>query len=174
MTDEEKRGIETQLALKEKALAIKEREHELEVKQWQKKWGNIGGIFVLFLCFCVICIGGCGIGGCGEKSLVQWRTTNQKEQVKSSVGLTNLITVSKGKCADGTNVVQTISLPENSLGIVTPNNSTTLAFRNAETKNDNPFPYLPFTTLLINSLLVIAGLCVAAYTVRVIVKEHND
>jgi len=175
MDDEAKRDIETQLALKEKKLALEERLHGLSAKKRRKQGAIVGSIVVFLLCLLAVCFGGRGIGGCGgDTSLLKWCVTNQCARADSSSTQTNSIVAMSKANDEGEYSSKTMALPNNSYGIVTPNDSTTVALHNGTSEKECPHTYLPIALLTLYGLFVFAGLGVAAYTVRIIAKRDDD
>ena len=170
MTDDEKRGIEAQLALKERALALNEQEHGLAVKRRRLTGATAGCAIVFALCMCAVFIGGNGIGGYGGDSFIRWCVTNQNVRADSpSARTADLLTLSMVNQYASKPMLQ----PHN-WDTATTSNSTAIALNNGKLADSYPPPYLPITALILKGLVILAGLGAAAYTVRVIVNANND
>ena len=179
MNEEEKRAIETQLTLQERRLALKERQHNLSVKEW-RKWGAfVGGVAVFLLCFFVVGIGGCELTFCGKETKDKaWCWSSYTNSCNGFVtqGTTNIIVALVSNTTNETNNVisKTIPLPDNSLGVIMPNAQTTVALQNALPKKACPCHSLPLAALILKVFLIFAGLGIAAFTVRAIANRNDD
>ena len=170
MTDDDKRAIEAQLALKEKALALKERQHSLSVKWWRRYVAiPIVSLAIFALCGIAIYIGGSGFGftgRCGDNSFIKWCIVHRYDCAASSSlspALTNTLHVSTTTSTNEAHEAQS-----------SVNASTIFSQDNIATKKKCPHTYLPIVALILKSFFIFAALGVAAYTVRVVVSHHDN
>lgn len=179
MNEEEKRAIETQLALQERRLALRERQHNLSAKEW-RKWGAlVGGVVVFLLCFVVVGIGGCDFNFCDKATKDKawcWSSYTNQCDDSAAQGMTNIVVASVAKTANKTNDVVhvTIPLPDNSLGVIMPNSQTTVVLQSALPKKACPCHAFPIAALILKGLFIFVGLGVAAFTVRAIANRNDD
>jgi len=165
MTDDEKRVIETQLALKEKALALKERQHDLEAKKFRLLGATIGTIVLLTLCFLAVFFGGIGIMFMNVDTYIAKQNTDTKSSPAQIENGAPKKPHSPTSASSG--CVPIINAP-------VYNNNTIGSSQSGVTEKEFS-PYLPITVLMIlKGLLVFAGLGIAAYTVRIIAHTNND
>jgi len=196
MTSNDRQSLENMLALREKSLDHKERRYTLGIKQFRLVGATIGAIVVFALCFLAVFFGGFGIicadvgtyGKCKCEHAASKPTptdeaiTNQSTSAESTSEHTantllptsqpmpeNILAVVSATTSDGTHKEK---LPEKSIAIITPNDKTTIALHNGTSEKE--LPYLPITALILKGFLVLAGLCVAACTVRIIASTNND
>ncbi|MCL2876555.1 MAG: hypothetical protein FWF12_09785 [Betaproteobacteria bacterium] len=179
MNNQEKQFVEIQLALKERRLALNEREHDLTVKKW-RRWVGIPIVIiaVFLLCASAIFIGGSGIGfnlWNGAPSFIHRYVMDRNDDDASKSVPTHITMVNanhQGKYSPG----GAMTLSNNNVSIISPNDSTTIALHKGtpEKKDQPPYSLLPVVALILNGLLAFAGLGVAAYTVRLIVKRDDD
>ena len=187
------KAIEEQLRLRSERLALNEKEFRLEEKKRQAQVTTCVIKLLLVICLITVCIGGCGLWDLSGK-IVSMEKCNIEENKKSDAQKTtqptvpnNYLTpysiVSREKCKGDTTPKEnedaacleamSLTVPVNGLALLSSPQKGNAVIVQAENKMiSDRWPLV--VAVMMYGLLVLAGLGVAAFTVKHIANHHNE
>jgi len=149
------KAVEGQLRLRNERLALREKEFGL----WAKKWRVIAIVVLLLICGTVVFFGGMGLCKLSKDILSMKNCDNDNPSQESK--------------KDDTQKTTTYMVPSNSLAVVTPPAKGDAVILKPESKMVSD-KWLLVVYVIVNGMLVLAGLGVAAITVKNIANYNNE
>ena len=158
MNEDTIKAIEEQLRLRNERLALREKEFGLSAKKWRVRGTAFAIVVLLGICGMAVFFGGTGLGNLSGEI--------NKPQSSASPG-ENPDTVDKQSP-----VKTSITPPANSLTVVSPEKGKNVVVKAESNTISDKWPLM--VAIIVNGVLVIVGLGVAALTVKNIANYNNE
>lgn len=178
MNEDTIKAIEEQLRLRNERLALREKEFGLSVKKW-RSWGAAFAIVALLgICGMVVYFGGTELGNLSGEisnmSVKRQSENNEGKKPKTTPYTPDGITPGKGIEQQPENNKETsqITLSDNNLVVVSPEKGKNVIVKAESNMISDKWALV--VAVIVNGVLVIVGLGVAAFTVKNIANYNNE
>ena len=168
MNEKTIKAVEEQLRLRNERLALREKEFRLSAKYWRGRGIALAVVTLFVICGMAVFFGGIGLWKLSG-TILSMEKRNIEENIKSEAQNTPPKEDGDAMRPEAT----PLTVPVNGLAVISHPTNGGATIVTAENKT-TPDRWPLVVTVMMYGLLVLAGLGVAAFTVKHIANYHNE